>query len=307
MWIYRRPKSPPVVGCVLALGNFDGVHRGHQAIIKALCAQSDAHHPPLLMSFHPHPKTLITGRSPALLTTLRDRAFWLQHYGIEHWWRVPFNESLRALLPESFIEHYVLPLKPKALFVGADYRFGYQGKGNIETLQQAGQRHGFGVVVLEDYQHDGARISSSQIRHALQHHQLERAKALLGHDLTFTGMVQTGFGRGKALLARTANFHLPEAFALPNGVYVVACDNLSDSRVWGVANVGINPTFNGKHRKLEVHFFMPERDLYGKTLRIAFHHFLREEKRFDSPSALAFQIQRDIEQAQHYLSQQESS
>lgn len=304
---YRRPPSAPLEGCVLALGNFDGVHRGHQALIKALCDEADDEHPALIMSFFPHPKTLIHGTPPALLSTLHDRAYWLYHYGIKHWWLMPFTQTLRQYSPSDFLRAYVLPLKPKALWVGEDFRFGYQGQGNIETLREVGKREGFKVSALPDYCLDKERISSSRIRHALAQHDLKTAKALLGHDLTFTGKVRSGFSRGKALSAPTANLHLPPHFALQNGVYVVACDNLAGfPKAWGVANVGVNPTFDGTVRKVEAHFFMPAMDLYGQRLRLSFHHYLREEKRFESPNALQAQIQRDIEAAQHYISQQES-
>lgn len=306
--IYRRPSAPPLNGCVLTLGNFDGVHRGHQALLKALCAEADATHPPLVMSFYPHPKNLLTTQPSVLLSTIRDRAHWLEHYGIRHWWLVPFNQRLRQTSATDFIRDYVLPLKPKALWVGEDFRFGYQGSGNIETLKHAGDVAGFQVHTLPDHQLDGNRVSSSRIRQALQSHNLNHASDLLGHPLSFTGKVMTGFSRGKALSTPTANLHLPPDFALPNGVYVVDCDNLAGlSRVFGVANVGVNPTFNGTVRKLEVHFFMPPRDLYGARLRIRFWHYLRPEKRFDTQSALVAQIQHDIHAAQTYISQQESS
>ena len=290
----------------LTIGNFDGVHRGHQAILQTLLAQAAQDNlTPVLLSFFPHPKALVAGEPPSLLTPLRDRAHWLAEAGLPHWLLLSFTHALMRKAPEDFVRDYLLPLRLRFLLVGDDFRFGYRGQGDFALLQRLADTYGFRVQALETVRADGGRISSSRIRAALATHDLVTARALLGHDLTFTGKVRHGDGRGRVLQTPTANLHLPAAWCLPDGVYVVqVAPPQQAAPVWGVANVGTTPTFGGIRRKLEVHVFEQNAALYGQTLRVHIRHYLRDVRRFADAAALQAQIRDDIARAHAFINQE---
>ena len=290
----------------LTIGNFDGVHRGHQAVLQALLAEAAREDlAPVLLSFFPHPKALVAGESPSLLTPLRDRAHWLAEAGLPHWLLLSFTRALMVKPPEDFVREYLLPLRLRFLLVGDDFRFGYRGQGDFALLQRLAEVYGFRVQALETVRADGARISSSRIRAALAAHDLAQARDLLGHDLTFTGKVRHGDGRGRTLQTPTANLHLPAAWCLPDGVYVVqVAAPQPGAWHWGVANVGTTPTFGGMRRKLEVHVFDQNAALYGQTLRVHIRHYLRDVRRFADAAALQAQIRDDIARAHAFINQE---
>ena len=304
-WQRRLALPQPVA---LTIGNFDGVHRGHQAILQTLLAEAArADLAPVLLSFFPHPKALVSGESPSLLTPLRDRAHWLAEAGLPHWLLLSFTRALMVKPPEDFVREYLLPLRLRFLLVGDDFRFGYRGQGDFALLQRLAGVYGFRVQALETVRADGARISSSRIRAALAAHDLAQARDLLGHDLTFTGKVRHGDGRGRTLQTPTANLHLPAAWCLPDGVYVVqVAAPQPGAWHWGVANVGTTPTFGGIRRKLEVHVFEQNAALYGQTLRVHIRHYLRDVRRFADAAALQAQIRDDIACAHAFINQETS-
>lgn len=307
MKIFRRQPglhfSAPLA---LTIGNFDGVHRGHQAILQHLNkkAQAEEMHT-ALMSFFPHPKTLVSGVIPPLLTPLRDRAYWLEQTGLGYWILQAFTQHLMHLAPERFIAEYLAPLQVKYLLIGDDFRFGYKGRGNIDLLLKVAPRYGFSVEALSSVVENGKRISSSLIRRALTAHNLAHARRLLGHELTFTGKVRFGAGRGKTLTVPTANLHLPENWCLPDGVYVVKIKPLQAGQsFWGVANIGTTPTFSGKRRKLEAHLFSAPQNLYGEILQVSVAYYLRGVKKFPDTNSLYRQIQQDIQDAKALINQE---
>ena len=290
----------------LTIGNFDGVHRGHQAILQTLLAQAARDNlAPVLLSFFPHPKALVAGEPPSLLTPLRDRAHWLAEAGLPHWLLLSFTHALMRKAPEDFVRDYLLPLRLRFLLVGDDFRFGYRGQGDFALLQRLADTYGFRVQALETVRANGGRISSSRIRAALAAHDLDTARELLGHNLTFTGKVRHGDGRGRVLQTPTANLHLPAAWCLPDGVYVVqVAVPQPGAWHWGVANVGTTPTFGGIRRKLEVHVFEQNAALYGQTLRVHIRHYLRDVRRFADAAALQAQIRDDIARAHAFINQE---
>ena len=304
-WQRRLALPQPVA---LTIGNFDGVHRGHQAILQTLLAEAAREDlAPVLLSFFPHPKALVSGESPSLLTPLRDRAHWLAEAGLPHWLLLSFTRALMVKPPEDFVREYLLPLRLRFLLVGDDFRFGYRGQGDFALLQRLAGVYGFRVQALETVRADGARISSSRIRAALAAHDLAQARDLLGHDLTFSGKVRHGDGRGRTLQTPTANLHLPAAWCLPDGVYVVqVAAPQPGAWHWGVANVGTTPTFGGIRRKLEVHVFDQNAALYGQTLRVHIRHYLRDVRRFADAAALQAQIRDDIARAHAFINQETS-
>ena len=289
----------------LTIGNFDGVHRGHQAILQRPNEVATAEHlAPVLLSFFPHPKALVRGTPPPLLTPLRDRAHWLAAADLPHWLLLSFTRALMQKPPEDFIRDYLLPLRLRFLLVGDDFRFGYRGQGDFALLQRFADAHGFRVQSLATVSAGGERISSSRIRAALAAHDLNTARELLGHDLSFTGKVRHGDGRGRVLQTPTANLHLPANWCLPDGVYVVQVAAPQRAALsWGVANVGTTPTFGGVQRKLEVHLFAQDAALYGQTLLVHIRHYLRDVQRFADAAALSAQIRDDIARAHAFINQ----
>lgn len=289
----------PSQAVALTIGNFDGVHLGHQAMLyqlqqAALARDLDS----MLMSFFPHPKMVLQQARFTTITTLPDRAFWLDYYRLQHWLLLAFTPSLRKVSAREFVLDYLLKrLNVRYFLVGDDFRFGYKGLGDIELLQKMAQAFGFEVQAHESvrYADNGQRVSSSIIRQALFDHDLALAQAYLGHALTFTGRVRHGDKRGRALGAPTLNLHVPENWCLPDGVYVVKVNILAQNEsVWGVANVGKTLTFAGKHRKLEVFLFGGRYHLYEQRLQVEIKHFIRKMRQFDTQEALQAQIQQDI-------------
>ncbi|UJF24943.1 riboflavin biosynthesis protein RibF [Suttonella sp. R2A3] len=306
--IHRRyPRLTLPSAPALAIGNFDGVHLGHQAVIAALHARAETLGlTPMLMSFFPHPRAVINKKEPPLITPLRDRAHWLAHYGVTHWTLRSFTQALRQSSPEDFVQEYLLAdLGVKHLLVGDDFRFGYRGRGDFALLQAMADKGGYTVESMDSVcTTDGERISSSAIREAVDRHNLTRARALLGHGLTYTGRVRHGAKRGRSMNTPTANIHVPNAWCLPDGVYVVKIQVLSAAQsVWGVANLGVAPTFAGQQRKLEVHAFSPLGEVYGALLRVEMVEFLREERCFADSTTLQAQIKQDIAHAQALIAQ----
>lgn len=291
----------------LIIGNFDGVHRGHQEMLTMLlnaCTQRGLL--PVAMSFYPHPRSVILKQEPGVVSPIRDRAFWLSYYGLKSWILMPFTASFMRLAPEGFVRDYLSQaLHVRYLLVGDDFRFGYRGAGNYELLENMASASGYELARIETVSSkDAQRISSSRIRDCLFAHHIERARELLGHDLTLTSRVRSGAGRGRKLDARTANIHVPEKWCLPDGVYVVqlrVCAQHSQW-MWGVANLGTNPTFNGTRRKLEVHVMTDAcPNLYGEQVQVSMRQFLRGEIRFANAEALKQQIQHDITAARDFI------
>ncbi|MDO5090848.1 MAG: riboflavin biosynthesis protein RibF [Cardiobacteriaceae bacterium] len=296
----------------LTIGNFDGVHRGHQRLLSVLGDYGAAHGcDSALMSFFPHPREVVQGRAPALLTTLRDRAHWLGHFGLDHWILLSFTRRVRELSPEAFLREYLARFPLKLLLVGDDFRFGYRGAGDFAWLAQHAPRFGIAVEAISSVCNaEEERISSSLIRTALDAHDLARAENLLGHPLTLTGRVRRGYGRGGAHLARpTANIHLPGRWCLPDGVYVVKIAALSagGGEHWGVANIGAAPTFGVARRRLEVHVLDAAPDLYDAFVRVSVHAHLREIRTFADADTLRQQIERDVRDARAFIAVQPTS
>lgn len=299
---------------VLTIGNFDGVHRGHQALLasakeKALSLGAES----AVLSFFPHPKALLTGEMPALITPFRERAFWLERYGLSHWFVLGFRDGIRRLSPEAFVACFLKKaLNIAHLIVGDDFRFGYRGVGDLAWLQEREADLGFGVSAVSSVLENHLRVSSSRIRQALAAHDIAGAQALLGHDLSVIAPIRHGAGRGKVLGFPTANLHLPVNWCCSDGVYVVKISPFSVGRaqeaaqqtgVWGVANIGAAPTFSSMQRKLEVHALEPCALDYGQLLRVEVKHFLRPTRSFPNPEALCQQITQDITLAREYIAQ----
>jgi riboflavin kinase / FMN adenylyltransferase len=284
-------------GCVATIGNFDGVHLGHQAILAQLAGQAARLRlPRLVITFEPQPQEFFAGphAPPARLMRLREKLLALDGLGIERVLCLKFDHRLAAMPAEQFIEDLLIQrLGIRYLVIGDDFRFGHRRAGDFAMLVQAGQRHGFEVTDNHSYIVDGERVSSTRVRQTLAEGDLELAARLLGRPYDMCGRVAHGDRRGRTLGFPTANIHLHRRVTPVSGVYAVLMSG-PDLRLWpGIANVGHRPTVAGVRERLEVHLLDFQGDLYGQHVKVDFLHYLRPEQRFASLADLQAQIQRD--------------
>jgi len=282
--------------CALTIGNFDGVHRGHRALIERVTAKArELSVPSCVLTFEPHPREFFAeSRAPARLTRLRDKLELLAAAGVERTHIARFDARFAALEAERFIDEVLKKwLGVRWLLVGRDFRFGARRAGDFSTLQNKG----FEVEAMPDVQSGNSRVSSSAIRAALAAGDFALAQRLLGHPYTLSGRVAHGAKLGRELGFPTANIVLRHPSPL-SGIYVVD----AGERGPGVASVGRRPTVNPVEVPLlEVHLFGETRDLYGEHLQVKFHKKLRDERKFDGLPALRDAIARDAAQAREYF------
>src|SRR5260221_3736794 len=282
--------------CALTIGNFDGVHRGHRALIERVTAKArELGVPSCVLTFEPHPREFFVGaKAPTRLTRLRDKLELLAAVGVQRTHIARFDTRFAALDAERFIEEVLKKgLGAHWLLVGSDFRFGARRAGDFSTLQN----RGFEVEAMQDVQFEGARVSSSAIRAALAAGDFALAQRLLGHPYTLSGRVAHGAKLGRELGFPTANIVLRHPSPL-SGIYVVD----AGERGPGVASVGKRPTVNPVEVPLlEVHLFGETRELYGEHLKVRFLKKLRDERKFDGLPALRDAIARDTAQAREYF------
>jgi len=291
-------------GCVATIGNFDGVHLGHQAVIGQLAEQADRRGvPSLVMIFEPQPMEFFApNRAPARLTRLREKLQALRRYSVDRVLCVRFDRRFAGMEAEDFIKDVLVQrLGVRYLVVGDDFRFGHNRLGNFAMLQASGQAHGFQVVNMHTFTVDGDRVSSTRIREALAAGDLAGAEKLLGRPYRMCGRVAHGDKRGRSIGFPTANIHLHRHNTPVRGVYAVEMFGIEGEPVAGVANVGTRPTVDGTRTLLEVHLFDFDRDIYGEYINVNFLRKLRDEKRFDSFDALKEQIGQDVTEARRYF------
>ncbi len=295
-------------GCVATIGNFDGVHLGHQAIFAQLADQAVRFRlPRLIVTFEPQPMEFFAGPKspPARLMRLREKLLALDGLGIERVLCLEFDHRLAALSAAAFINDLLVNrLGVRYLVIGDDFRFGYRRTGDFALLREAGQQHDFEVVDNRSYLVDGERVSSTRIRQALAEGDLEQAAQLLGRPYDMNGRVAHGDRRGRTIGFPTANIHLHRRATPVYGVYAVLMSG-PDLQLWpGVANIGRRPTVRETREQLEVHLLDFQGDLYGRHVKIDFLHYLRPEQRFASLETLRRQIQHDVRQARSYFATQ---
>lgn len=290
-------------GCVLTIGNFDGVHLGHRAVLRQLQHKArELGLPACVMLFEPQPLELFGGEAaPARLTRLRDKYLALREMGLERLLCVRFGQAFANLDADVFIEEILVRrLGVRYLVVGDDFCFGKGRRGDFALLQAAGARYGFEVVSTRSYQVGNERASSTRLREALRYNRLAEVEALLGEPYTVSGRVAHGDKLGRTIGFPTANVHLKRLVAPVSGVYAV--EVLCSGHIrHGVANIGIRPTVNGRRPQLEVHIFDFAGDLYGKHIRVRLCHKLRDEQKFDSFAALQAQIHQDACAARRFF------
>jgi riboflavin kinase/FMN adenylyltransferase len=288
---------------VVTMGNFDGIHRGHQEIFRLLRQEAEANHgTALVITFHPHPlKVLHPERAPRLITNLQDRVELMGCCGIEHVLCLPFDEEFARWEAERFVrEILVQKLGIKKVLVGEDFRFGKNREGGINFLKKRGEPFGYAVQKIEPVRVDGMEISSTRIRQSIQEGRIRESTAMLGRPYNISGTVVTGDKRGRTLGFPTANLATEAELLPPNGIYAVRVVLGEHSRP-GVANLGIKPTFTGRRFSIEAHIFEFDQDIYGEFMRMEFVDWIREERSFPDANALAEQIGRDAQQAREIL------
>ncbi|MBY5993436.1 bifunctional riboflavin kinase/FAD synthetase [Ferrimonas balearica] len=287
-------------GCVLTIGNFDGVHRGHAEVIRRLVALSRQYGvPATVMVFEPQPQEyFLKEKAPARLNLLRDKLDRLAELGVDRVLCVRFDQRFAQWEAEDFVQQLLVQkLGIRYLVVGDDFCFGRGRRGNFPFLQRAGEQHGFAVEDTASCRLGEERISSTLIRNALAEGDLVAAERMLGHPYQISGRVAHGDKLGRTIGFPTANILLKRTVVPVSGVYAVRVQ-MEDGR-WhhGVANVGKRPTLSGQQCRLEVHLFDFDADLYGQHLHVRLHAWLRDEHAFASLEALKAQIQLDAQNA----------
>ena len=320
MQIFRGFHHPGIArACALTIGNFDGVHRGHQAMLALL--NSEALHrgvPSCVMTFEPHPRDYFAALqrkpdlAPARVATLRDKLTELARCGVEQCVVLKFDARLSSLVPDAFIDQVLVQaLGVKYVLVGDDFRFGARRTGDYAMLDAAAGGKGFDVARMNSYQVHGLRVSSSAVRQALGQGRMDDVTALLGRPYSISGHVVHGRKLGRELGFRTLNLRFSHWKPAASGIFAVAVRGLSDSPLAGVANLGIRPSLdagdvNGGRVLLETHCLeWPERlaaeEGYGKIIRVELLHKLHDELRYDGLDALKTGIKKDCDDARAFF------
>ena len=304
--------------CALTIGNFDGVHRGHQAMLALL--RSEAQHrgvPATVLTFEPHPRDYfaqLAGKpeiAPARIATLRDKLSELARCGVDQVVVLPFDQALAALSPDDFIDRVLVQgLKARYVLVGDDFRFGARRAGDYQLLDAAGNDRGFDVARMMSYEVHGVRVSSSVVRDAMVAGDMARVEQMLGRPYTVSGHVVHGAKLGRSLDCRTLNVRFGHEKPATTGIFVVRTHGLADHPLEGVASLGVRPTVEDAGRVLlEVHCFEWPAQLgaeggYGKIVRVELLHKLRDEARYDGLDALQAAIHKDIADAKSFFQAQ---
>jgi len=293
----ERLRSP----VFLAIGVFDGVHRGHQAVISTSADHAGAANgTPVVVTFDPHPeKVLRPEAAPHLLSATQHKIALIRALGVEHLLVITFDKPFAATEPEDFVQKLVAHSKPlREICVGHEWSFGKNRRGNLDLLKRLGANSNFDVVGIPPVKINGAVVSSTAIRQAIEKGDLTKAAEMLGREYTILGTVTRGDSLGKKIGFPTANLSAHSEQFPPNGVYVAEA-RIDGDLHRGVINLGIRPTVSaGKsERVLEIHLFDFNRDIYDRDVEVRFLKFLRPEKKFENLDALVQQIRRDVEQA----------
>jgi riboflavin kinase/FMN adenylyltransferase len=316
MRVFRGFQHPSIApACALTVGNFDGVHRGHQAMLALL--KSEARHRGLtatVLTFEPHPRDFFARRSgrpeqaPARISTLRDAFGELERCGVDQVVVLRFDEAFAALSPQQFVDRVLIDgLHARYVLVGDDFRFGAKRAGDYAFLDAAGARQGFDVARMLSYEVRGLRVSSSAVREALAAGDMEQAAALLGRPYSISGRVVHGAKLGRDLGFRTLNLRFTHPRPAAMGIFAVRTHGLADAPLDGVASLGKRPTVDDSGRVLlEVHCFDWPEPLgreggYGKLVRVELLAKLRDEARYDGLEALRAAIAQDARDARAFL------
>lgn len=293
---------------VVTIGTFDGVHLGHQTILRQVVDEAKANNgKSILITFWPHPRFILRPNDDSLklLSTFQEKQKRIEDIGIDYIVRLAFTPEFSNLSPEEFLRDILIgQVGTRKLFIGYDHRFGNNREGNIGFLKSRSSHYGFSVVEIPRQDIDHIGVSSTKIRNALQGGEVTLANSLLGRNYSMEGTVVHGQKRGRSIGFPTANIEIKEPFKLfpKDGVYAVNV-KLGPTAYLGMLNIGFRPTLDGSKRSIEVHLFNFDEDLYGKVLVIEFVRFIRDEHKFDSIEQLKNQLQKDKEKALEILAE----
>ncbi|MGH8659779.1 MAG: bifunctional riboflavin kinase/FAD synthetase [Gammaproteobacteria bacterium] len=306
MKLLRRvnPRQSGLRASVATIGNFDGVHLGHQAILRQLQGVArKAHLPVAVIVFEPQPQEYFrAAQAPARLTRFREKYEILSTFQIDCLVCLRFDQRLAELSAVRFVEEVLVGhLGVRCLVVGDDFRFGHQRRGDFQLLCELGERYGFAVERAATFEVDGARVSSTRVRDALERGDLEQAQRLLGRHYGISGRVMHGDKRGTSLGFPTVNISLQRRACALEGVFAVRVKGLGAASLPGVAYVGGRPTIDARPPLLEVFVFDFDQECYGRPIHVEFITKLRADHRFDSLEALKAQIALDVSRARKFL------
>jgi len=290
---------------VLTIGTFDGVHIGHQKIIKRLVEISEIKNlTPSLLTFFPHPRMVLQkDANIKLINTIDEKKDILKQFGISNLVIKEFTKEFSRLTAEDFVKKILVDhLKAKHIIIGYDHHFGRNRNANIEDLKQFGKDFNFEVEEISKQDINDVAVSSTKIRAALQEGNIKTANTYLGYNFMLTGKVIDGKKLGQTINYPTANLHIEETYKLipKHGVYIVK-SIIDNNTVYGMMNIGHNPTVNGKHQTIETHFFDFNKDLYGQNLKIELLQRLRDEQKFNSVEELQSQLHIDKNNALEFI------
>lgn len=290
---------------ILTLGTFDGVHIGHKKILEKLTQNTENNqYESLVLTFFPHPRMILQNQSDIkLLNTISEKIDLLEKTGIENLVIHPFDESFSRLTAEDFVsEILVNQFHIHKIIIGHDHRFGRNRTANIEDLIRFGEQYSFEVEQISAQEIDAISVSSTKIRKALSQGNMTLANQYLGYDYFLTGTILEGKRLGRTIGFPTANLRVDEDYKLIplNGVYVVK-SLINQQTVFGIMNIGYNPTVGGDHLSIEIHYLDFNSELYGQKLSVSILQYLRPEKKFDSIESLKTQLKKDRDEAIDYL------
>ena len=311
MQVFRGVPERATSSTVLTIGNFDGVHLGHRALLDELKAKARALAlPATVLTFEPHPRELFApDQAPARLASMRDKLELLAECGVDRVHVCRFDRKLASLTAEQFIEQILVRgLSVRHLIIGDDFRFGKARGGDFVMLQKAGNDHRFVVEAMPTVDFGGLRVSSSAVREALAAGDIERAERLLGRPFVIAGRVMDGKKIGRTIGFPTANIQVRRKRLPLSGVFAVTVSGVDSKPLPGAANIGVRPTVaEGLKPVLEVHLLDFDRDIYGAHVDVNFMHKLRSEAKFESLDALKAQIGRDVADVRAYFATRPSA
>lgn len=289
--------------CVATIGNFDGMHLGHQRLLQQLIAKSEELDlPSLVIIFEPQPNEYFSNQNIPRLMRFREKIAAFKEMGIDRVLCIKFNQAMAVQIAEIFVRTILIEkLAVKYVLVGDDFHFGYKRLGNYNLLKQMGDKYHFKANSMNTFELLGERVSSTRVRLLLESGDMEGATALLGHPFSMQGKIAHGDKRGRLLGCPTANIHLHRKVVPLKGVFAVKVSGIDKNPIDGVANIGTRPTVRGESRTLlEVHLLNFNRDIYGRKVEINFLHKFRDEKKFATLEELKDQIANDIHEAEQF-------
>ena len=299
--IYTTTQQKPTI---LTVGTFDGVHTAHKNIIQKIKEQAQLkNYKSLIITFYPHPQTILKGTPIKCLTTFEEKAKLIQEIGIDAIVKLPFTKELSEMSSETFIQEILVnALSTKKIIIGYDHRFGKNKEGNIELLKKKGELYGFEVEEISKIEIEKQTISSTQIRKALSEGNITTANQLLGRNYTIQGTIIHGDKIAKTLGYPTANIqiHNPEKLIPMHGIYLVKT-SVKHKKYFGMLYHGNNQTTNHTKEKIEVNIFQFSENIYGEHIEVEFLHFIRHDKKFESITLLQKQIQNDEQTARQII------